>query len=179
MCGNPWASGSLRATGSCGLHPESKGAGGVTPMMFIQSQADTMSSTICPLEKFLNQGPQKNLETDACCQWPKNYGVDSKYSSWFPVAWLQNPLFRYFSIHQMSIFITWTRVEMWKLLAIKTAAADSVWLHFIVPPAWQASQQGPEEEYIESETNESERLTSTGKVSVEALQDSISDSKQL
>ena len=135
MYGNPWASGSLRATGSSGLQPESKEAGDVTPKMFIQSQADKMSSTNWPLYIFLNRGPQKNLETDACCQWPKNYGVDSKYSSWFPVAWLQNPLFRYFSIHQMSIFITWTRVEMWKLLAIKTAAADSVWLHFIVPPA--------------------------------------------
>jgi len=29
---------------------------------------------------------------------------------------------------------------------VKTAAADSVWLNFIVPPAWQASQQSSGEE---------------------------------
>ena len=122
---------------------ECKEAGDVTSKMFIQSQADKMSSTNWPLYIFLNQGPQKNLETDACCQWPKNYGVDSKYSSWFPVAWLQNPVFQYFSNADIS------NVDQGGNVKTACTQNSSIWLclaSFQCYTSRLASQQGSGEE---------------------------------
>jgi len=36
--------------------------------MGIQSQADNTPSAIWPTDMFENQGPEKNSETDVCCQ---------------------------------------------------------------------------------------------------------------
>jgi len=43
-------------------------AGGVTPKMSNQSQADNTPSAIWPPDMSKNQGPEKNPETDVCCQ---------------------------------------------------------------------------------------------------------------